>query len=61
MALDPVCKMEVEPQTAAAKAEYKGDTYYFCAPGCKVAFEKHPEKYVGQSKEHRGGRQHHAH
>ncbi len=46
MALDPVCKMEVEPETAAAQAEYQGETYYFCAPGCKVAFEQDPEKYL---------------
>jgi Cu+-exporting ATPase len=46
MAIDPVCKMNVDPKTAAAKAEYKGQMYYFCAPGCKVAFEKDPEKYL---------------
>ncbi len=46
MAIDPVCKMEVDPQTAPAKTVYKGQTYYFCAPGCKVAFEKDPEKYL---------------
>ena len=46
MAIDPVCKMTVDPKTAPAKAEYKGKTYYFCAPGCKVAFEKDPEKYL---------------
>jgi len=46
MAIDPVCKMEVDPRTAAARAEYQGQTYYFCAPGCKVAFEKDPEKYL---------------
>ena len=46
MALDPVCLMEVDPKTAAAKSEYKGQTYYFCAPGCKVAFDKAPEKYL---------------
>ncbi|MEA3375920.1 MAG: YHS domain-containing protein [Chloroflexota bacterium] len=51
MALDPVCKMEVQPETAAAKAEYKGKTYYFCAPGCKVAFEEDPEKYLKESGE----------
>lgn len=43
---DPVCGMEVDPETAAAKAEYKGNTYYFCAPGCKSSFEREPEKYV---------------
>jgi Cu+-exporting ATPase len=46
MAIDPVCKMKVDPKTAPAKTEYKGKTYYFCAPGCKVAFEKEPEKYL---------------
>jgi len=46
MAKDPVCGMDVEEQTAAATAEYQGTTYYFCAPGCKKAFEKDPEKYL---------------
>lgn len=55
MALDPVCKMEVDPKTAPAKSEYKGQTYYFCAPGCKVAFDKDPEKYLKAAK---GGEAH---
>ncbi|MGD8968938.1 MAG: YHS domain-containing protein [Anaerolineae bacterium] len=46
MAIDPVCKMEVDPQTAPAKTDHEGETYYFCAPGCKAAFEKDPEKYL---------------
>ena len=36
--------MMVDPETAPAKTVYKGKTYYFCAPGCKAAFEKDPEK-----------------
>ena len=52
MAYDPVCKMEVDPEKAAAKAEYKGETYYFCAPGCKTAFEKDPERYLGEAMSH---------
>jgi len=43
---DVVCNMMVDPKTAPAKSEYQGHTYYFCAPGCKVAFEKDPEKYL---------------
>ena len=43
MAIDPVCGMEVDPAQAAATFEYKGETYYFCAPGCKAAFEKEQE------------------
>ena len=58
MAMDPVCNMEVDPETAPAKAEYKGQTYYFCAPGCKVAFEKDPEKYLETAA---GGEGHHHH
>jgi YHS domain-containing protein len=45
-AFDPICDMIVEKDKAAATAEYQGKTYYFCAPGCKVAFEREPEKYV---------------
>ncbi len=45
---DPVCGMDVDPATAAVKSEYKGQTYYFCSPGCKRDFDKDPEKYLGQ-------------
>ncbi len=48
MAIDPVCKMEVDEKTAKFKSVYKGETYYFCAPGCKKAFEEKPEGYIGQ-------------
>jgi YHS domain-containing protein len=46
MAIDPVCGMTVDEKTAQYKAEHKGTTYYFCAPGCKKAFEEEPEKYL---------------
>lgn len=52
MVKDPVCGMMVDPEAAPAKTEYKGKTYYFCAPGCKVAFEKDPEKYLKEEKTH---------
>ena len=48
METDPVCKMEVDEKTARFKTEYHGKTYYFCAPGCKKAFEKEPEKYLNE-------------
>lgn len=47
MAKDPVCGMDVDPATAPARAEHQGQTYYFCAPGCKTRFERDPAKYVG--------------
>ncbi|MFC2007275.1 YHS domain-containing protein [Chloroflexota bacterium] len=48
MAIDPVCKMEVEEDKAAATSEYEGKTYYFCAKGCKIAFDNDPEKYLSE-------------
>jgi len=50
MAIDPVCKMEVEESKAAATSEYKGKKYYFCAVGCKKAFDQNPEKYLAEEK-----------
>ncbi len=47
MAKDPVCGMEVDEKTAAAKSEHMGKTYYFCAPGCKKTFDENPAKYTG--------------
>lgn len=46
MEKDPVCGMTVNPETAAASYEHRGTVYYFCATGCKIAFEKDPEKYL---------------
>ena len=43
---DPVCGMDVMPESSAGKFEYKGVTYYFCSPGCRRSFEKDPEKYL---------------
>jgi YHS domain-containing protein len=48
MAIDPVCKMTVDEKTAKFKSEYKGEKYYFCAPGCKKAFDATPEKFLGK-------------
>ena len=58
MAMDPVCHMEVDETTAKWTSEYKGQTYYFCAPGCKASFDKDPEKYLGGAEE---GHEHHHH
>ena len=45
---DPVCGMDLDPQTAANKPEYLGKVYYFCCSGCKKSFEEQPGKYIGQ-------------
>jgi YHS domain-containing protein len=46
MVTDPVCKMQIDENKAAAKSEYNGKTYYFCAPACKRKFDAEPEKYL---------------
>jgi YHS domain-containing protein len=43
---DPVCGMSVNTLTGRHKAEYEGQTYYFCAPGCRKAFEADPRKFL---------------
>ena len=49
MAKDPVCGMAVDEKTAQHRSDYQGTTYYFCAPGCKRAFEAEPKKYLDPS------------
>lgn len=44
---DPVCGMDVEPKTAAATSEYRGEMIYFCSPHCKEKFDDAPELYSG--------------
>lgn len=49
-AIDPICKMDVDTDNPpGGQSEYQGTTYYFCAPGCKVAFDREPEKYLQQA------------
>ena len=51
MAKDLICGMDVDEQEATAKgltSEYQGQTYYFCAPGCKREFDKRPEQFAGK-------------
>ncbi|SNX54794.1 YHS domain-containing protein [Thermoanaerobacterium sp. RBIITD] len=52
MAKDPVCRMDLREEDAAAKTTYNGKEYFFCSNSCKVEFEKDPEKYVNDQKEH---------
>lgn len=55
MAKDPVCGMDVDERNPAAVSEYQGQKYFFCAPGCKEAFDADPEKYLGAQQAKRGG------
>ena len=49
MAKDPVCGMDVDPATAKHTSQHQGQNYYFCAPGCKKAFDADPAKYLDPS------------
>src|ERR1041384_853743 len=42
----PRCGMMVDPQRAAGSFEYGGQTYYFCALGCREKFKADPERYL---------------
>jgi Cu+-exporting ATPase len=44
--IDPVCKMKVLPETAAARYEYAGKTYYFCATRCMERFRANPGQFL---------------
>lgn len=52
MAKDPVCGMEIDEKKAVFSSKYKGKTYYFCAKGCKAAFDKRPEKALARKESH---------
>ena len=51
MAIDPICKMEVDEKTAQYTSEHNGKTYFFCALGCKKTFDENPDKYVNTETE----------
>jgi P-type Cu+ transporter len=43
---DPVCGMMIDPAKAPAKFDYRGQTYYFCNPGCQKKFQVNPDSYL---------------
>ncbi len=59
MAIDPVCKMNVDEVTAQHRSEFKGQTYYFCMASCKMKFDADPEKYLSGHNEPMSGHMHH--
>ncbi len=48
VAIDPICKMDVDTASATLVSEYEGKKYFFCAQYCKDTFEAEPEKYKDQ-------------
>jgi YHS domain-containing protein len=51
-AIDPVCGMTVDRESARAKglvSTYEGGEYFFCGKGCKLDFEEDPARYFDPS------------
>jgi Cu+-exporting ATPase len=47
---DPVCGMDVVPESAAGSFVHEGETYFFCSKGCLAKFQADPAKYLGGDK-----------
>ena len=45
-AVDPVCRMQVEIEAAAAAVDYLGTPYYFCSKHCAREFSDAPGLYA---------------
>ncbi len=43
---DPVCGMDVNPETAKATLGHAGKTFYFCSSRCAQRFAQQPARYV---------------
>jgi YHS domain-containing protein/soluble P-type ATPase len=44
-AVDPVCGMTVMRESAAARLDWEGATYFFCGAGCLQKFVANPDSY----------------
>ena len=53
MAIDPVCGMEVDENSAKDRSSFEGKTYFFCSTDCREEFDEAPEEYIGEGEEER--------
>jgi class 3 adenylate cyclase/YHS domain-containing protein len=49
LAIDPVCRMAVDPARAAGRLNYGDVTYFFCTLTCAGEFARHPELFAQRS------------
>ena len=47
---DPVCGMEVESTSTAARATHQDVTYYFCSKACAETFRADPARYADRER-----------
>jgi len=45
-AIDPVCRMRVEPERAAGSVCHEGQRFWFCSMPCVAAFAADPARYL---------------
>jgi adenylate cyclase len=45
LAIDPVCRMAVDPERAVGRLLLDEKAYYFCSLSCAAAFAQYPERY----------------
>jgi Cu+-exporting ATPase len=46
MVKDPVCAMQIDPNSIASKSTYEGRIYCFCSSDCRKKFDLDPERYA---------------
>ncbi len=51
MALDLVCKMEVNSEETRFFSDYDNKQYFFCSAECKRAFDDHPDTFIKRQAE----------
>lgn len=44
--VDPVCGLQVDPETAVAETCHNGTAIYFCSENCKTRFLAAPDRYI---------------
>ena len=47
LAVDPVCRMAVDPDHAAGRLVYEDTAYFFCTLSCAGEFARQPERFTG--------------
>ena len=47
LAIDPVCRMPVDPNRAAGRLVYENTTYFSSTLTCAGAFARGPERFIG--------------
>lgn len=54
--IDPVCRMAVDPNLAAASRKHAGTEYFFCSEKCAGAFRSNPRRFIARSPAARAAR-----